>query len=338
MPHAVSYTLEALVRFYSLMCRLCRAFCSSGASSFKACKASVPSCSMSNVQQSSSPDISLLSPLLQRQWHHAKNAHLGDTVVKPHTHRKMWWTCDHCPDGQPHEWEATVNNRSSGTGCPFCANKAVCPHNSLAANAPTIAAQLSDCNEGTSHQYTVSSQKSVTWQCQHGHQWNARISSRTKRGTGCPVCYNTSRKVQTRIKHPTLSDSQHPMMQYYDWDLNAEAGLDPSKIRCRSNQSSNWICCQCPKGQPHRWQATIGSMYKGSGCPCCSGHKACICNSLQSLFPEVAAEWDHSRNTGTPSDCAAGSHEKVWWYNRARGSFQAAIKSRTKAHKNPRVL
>lgn len=109
MPHAVSYTLEALVRFYSLMCRLCRAFCSSRASSFKACKVSVPSCSMSNVQQSSSPDISLLSPLLQCQWHHAKNAHLGDTVVKPHTHRKMWWTCDHALMANP------MNGRQQST-------------------------------------------------------------------------------------------------------------------------------------------------------------------------------------------------------------------------------
>ena len=58
-------------------------------------------------------------------------------------------------------------------------------------------------------------------------------------------------------------------------------------------------------------------------------------NSLQSLFPDVAAEWGHSRNEGIPSDYTAYSGSKVWWYNKQRGSFQARISSRTYVQPKP---
>ena len=32
---------------------------------------------------------------------------------------EVWWSCDQCPEGLPHVWEATVDSRTSGTGCPF---------------------------------------------------------------------------------------------------------------------------------------------------------------------------------------------------------------------------
>ena len=59
-----------------------------------------------------------------------------------------------------------------------------------------------------------------------------------------------------------------------------------------------------------------------------------MCNSLQSLSPDVAAEWDYTRNAGTPDDYPAYSGSKVWWYNDKRGSFQARIGSRTYMRKD----
>ena len=289
------------------------------------------------ADQLAGPDISLLSPLLQCQWDHARNAYLGSIVIRPHTNMKIWWKCDQCPDGHPHEWEATVNSRSNGTACPFCANKNVCQHNSLAIQNPTIAAQFSNKNPGTAHDYTVSSNKVVIWECEYRHEWKVQISSRTSGKHGCPACFSINSKSKPKTRHPFLSDSQHTMMQKWDWEQNGKAGLDPSDIRCRSGIKANWICHQCPMGSLTGWQARVGNMYDGYGCPCCSGHQACICNSLQSLYPEVAAEWDHSRNAGTPSDYTASSHVKVWWITSKRGSFLATIHGRTGAYKDARA-
>ena len=49
--------------------------------------------------QQEGPDISLLEPALQKQWDHAANAHLGNMVIKSHSQKEVWWTCDQCPGG-----------------------------------------------------------------------------------------------------------------------------------------------------------------------------------------------------------------------------------------------
>jgi len=65
-------------------------------------------------QLDSGPDISLLADELQGQWHEQLNRHLGHVLIKPYSHRKVWWSCDQCPEGLPHVWEAHVHNRSQG--------------------------------------------------------------------------------------------------------------------------------------------------------------------------------------------------------------------------------
>lgn len=287
-----------------------------------------------NTHQQQGPDISQLSPLLQRQWDHAKNAHLGSILVKVHSRHKVWWSCDQCPMGFVHSWVTTVTHRSYGSSCPYCCNKAVCQHNSLATHAPAVAAQFSSRNKRTAHDYTFGTSQHVIWQCEHGHEWSAAVNSRTSHKTGCPECSALRRALQPRKRHPVLTNSQQPVMQRRDWNLNAKAGLDPSKITCSSRKRANWICHCCSKGQPHRWQAIVENVFRGTGCPCCAGRQPCKCNSLQSLFPKIAAEWDYIRNKGTPDDYTAFSAIKVWWYSDKRGHSLSAISSRTCAFAN----
>ena len=209
----------------------------------------------------------------------------------------------------------------------------MCRHNSLPTKAPHLVPEWSEDNERSPHDFAVSSNKKAWWRCKCGCEWETTIGHRTG-GRGCPDCAAVSRGGKHK-RHPTLAESQHEMLQLWDWGLNEEAGLDPGKLRCRSDKKAHWLCNNCPRGHPHRWQATVSHMYTAtsqgtSGCPCCEGLQACKCNSLQSLFPEVAAEWDYERNTGTPAKYAAQSHKKVWWYNSHRGPFKAGIQGRTK--------
>ena len=86
-------------------------------------------------QQQQGPDISRLHPLLQSQWNHAKNLHLGSVVITPGSNKQVWWTCGDCPHGHPHEWQAMVSDRTKGVrrtnsnGCPQCISRVVCAHN-----------------------------------------------------------------------------------------------------------------------------------------------------------------------------------------------------------------
>ena len=287
------------------------------------------------------PDISRLRPELQRQWDHGKNAHLGNIVITLGSNKKVWWTCDCCPLGLPHIWESSVANRagSQQQGCPFCASRAVCPHNSLPDNDPAVAAQWSENNPDSPECYTVKSNAKKLWRCEQcKFEWAASIVSRTSLSRGCPNCFRIREKGRQKQRQPPVTKSQHAMT-YWDWEENEQAGLSPSKLTCCSARKAHWICPKCPRGQPHRWDRPILALaYKsrGSGCPCCSGRKACICNSLQSLHPDIAAEWDYDRNEATPADYAAQSNKKVWWYNSKRGSFQSTIGNRT-ASKHKRV-
>lgn len=60
------------------------------------------------------PAISCVHPALQQQWDHAANIHLGPVDITPKNGRKVWWTCDQCPDVHLHRWEAVDGNSSNG--------------------------------------------------------------------------------------------------------------------------------------------------------------------------------------------------------------------------------
>ena len=221
--------------------------------------------------QSSGPDISLLSPLLQSQWDHAgANAHLGNILIKPYTHRKVHWICDQCPDGHQHRWLARVDDRSKGTGCPYCSGAAVCPHNSLARKGPHLVKEWDTArNIKSPHDYTVSSKHSAYWVCAKGHKWVTSINSRIHRQTSCPVCF----RAHDKPRAPSLAASSGNIMQVWDWEQNAAEGLDPHKLTSGSHRKVHF---KCPKSPLHQWSARIFNVTgsKESGCPFCSGRQS----------------------------------------------------------------
>ena len=292
--------------------------------------------------QQQSPDISRLDPALQQQWDHAANAHLGKIDIKPHSHRKVWWTCDQCPDGHLHRWEASVGHRTAGTGCPQCSGHKVCKHNSLATKAPRVAAQWDyEANVGNPGNVLAQSHHPVAWHCGVcGDKWDASPNARvSKNKAGCPTCGESARR-QKQIKHPTFAESQDPhnktILAGWDHVRNPLQGNYPHNITLKSSKQIFWLCHKCPAGQEHSWCAMPKHRMSRSkpGCPFCAGHAACKCNSLQALYPDIAAEWDYAENQGKPSDYTARSHHPAWWVSPEHGSWQQTISSRT----DPRLV
>ena len=137
-----------------------------------------------------SPDISFLSPKLQEQWHDEGNRHLGQMMVKPQSGLKAVWHCNECPAGQPHIWTATVQGRTRGTQCPYCSNKLVCLHNSLATIPPDQTQHWNHSkNEKSPDQLSAGSHFRAEWKCPECKwEWQARISGRVRITAGCPRC------------------------------------------------------------------------------------------------------------------------------------------------------
>ena len=63
-------------------------------------------------------DLQSTEPDLAKEWHQTRNGGLKPTEVTRSSSKKIWWQCSTHPD---HEWDAVVASRSTGTGCPICA-------------------------------------------------------------------------------------------------------------------------------------------------------------------------------------------------------------------------
>ena len=165
------------------------------------------------------------------------------------------------------------------------------------------------------------------WRCPKcGHSWQASVAKRVILNSGCPACI---RKSQSHKKQPTLTESRHPVMAEFDYELNSIYGFDADEVTLGSKKMVYWICSKCPQGKLHRWQASPQGRSKGQKCPYCSSRRACICNSLQTHFPHIAKEWDWERNELTPDQVTARSHFLAFWKTADGRSWEQTVNSRT---------
>ncbi|KAL3130332.1 hypothetical protein ABBQ38_008162 [Trebouxia sp. C0009 RCD-2024] len=258
------------------------------------------------------PDISLLEPALQKQWDHAANAHLGKL------------SSNHTP-----------KRRSSGRDCPQCSGRKLCKHNSLATKAPVVAARWDyEAKSGTPDDVVANTHQAFGWWCDVcGGKWKSSPDQRVRKGRrGCPH-YAALNRTKNWTRHPTFAECKHPLLAEWDQVRNTTQGYFQDQTRLQSSRKIWWLCDKCPAGQEHSWSARASSRTGSgkTGCPCCAGLAACKCNSLQALHPDIAAEWDHDRNTGQPSNYPASSTHFAWWSSCQHSSWEQTITSRTGA-------
>jgi hypothetical protein len=114
-----------------------------------------------------------------------------------------------------------------------------------------------------------------------------------------------------RASQTTLAGYPHLIAE---WHPSKNEELTPWDVVPGSNKKLWW---KCPKGPDHEWAAEPRFRTrpgKGTGCPCCSGHKVSITNCLATVCPELATQWHPTKNgTLTPRDLTSGSSKKVWW-------------------------
>ena len=278
------------------------------------------------------PDISRLSPELQSEWMSDKNHHLGNKVIKPYSNCKAWWSCSKCPDGHPHVWAARLDSRSYGKGCPYCSGKEVCKHNSLATKAAVQYWHKEKNLPLTPETVTAGSGFRALWVCPVcSYEWRCQVLVKVQHTSGCPECAKTHggrSKDGTRQKQPTFASCKHPLLSQWDHDLNAREGNYPESTTLGSNKRIWWTCDQCPKGKRHNWSAIAfnRTTARATGCPLCSHRLLCDCNSLQSLNPTLAADFDSKANGLTPNRVTANSSLKYRWLSDKPGAPLRSVK------------
>lgn len=268
------------------------------------------------IQGEKANSLLYLNPKLALEWHPTKNGSLLPEYVSVHSNKKVWWVCD-----KGHEWQAVINSRRDGVGCPYCADKrAIVGYSDLATVNPRLADEWHPTKNGKLLPYDVTekSNKFVWWRCKEGHEWRAMIYDRSN-GCNCPIC--SGHKVL--VGYNDLATLNYRLA--CEWHPTKNGNLSPSDVTCGSNKKVWW---QCEKG--HEWQAAVSSRSAGYGCPYCAGQKVIVgYNDLATINPELAAEWHPIKNGELkPYDVMAGAKRKVWWLGKCGHEWEAAIGSR----------
>ena len=60
------------------------------------------------------------NPTLMAEWNWEKNNELGldPKTLTCGSHQKVWWKCE-----KGHEWQAIIQSRNKGSGCPYCSGR-----------------------------------------------------------------------------------------------------------------------------------------------------------------------------------------------------------------------
>jgi hypothetical protein len=261
-----------------------------------------PYCSGRRVVEGKT-DLATMSPLLATEafgW--------DPRTVSQYSNLRRKWKCSN-----DHIYEASIDSRSRGRGCPYCSgNKVLKGFNDLASINPSVAAQAHGWDP-TSVSFGHSSFKD--WKCERGHTFKAKVSERNA-GIGCGICSN-------HIVVGGINDlkTTHP-------DLALELiSHNPTKISAGTRRRLQWRC-KCG----HTWFTTGDARRRGSGCPRCSGNVVNVgLNDLATLNPNLASQahgWD-------PTQIALFSNRKLEWRCEYGHLWKAQVSARSKGSNCP---
>ena len=256
-------------------------------------------------------------PEIATQWHPIKNGDLTPYDVTYGCAKKVWWQCE-----EGHEWKTPVFLRTSGYGCPRCANNRVY-ENSLSVDNPKMASEWHPTKNGnlTPDDVTLGCAKKVWWQCKNGHEWQTEIKTRAK-GHDCPFCSN-----QRACKDNCLATLRPETATF--WHPTKNGDLTPNDVTYGSAKTVWWLCPTCD----HEWQDPIHYLMGRVGkCPKCNRRRRRFKyeKRLAVTHPEVAKQWHPTKNGDlTPNDVTYGVNVKVVWQCEKGHEWITAINSRT---------
>ena len=208
------------------------------------------------------------NPKLAREWHPTKNTFTPNDITA-NSPERVWWQCS---KDKRHEWEAPVNSRNNGAGCPICSgHRLVVGINDLATLRPDLAKQWHPTKNKKNKPSDViaGSDKYAWWICPNDekHEWKARINNRIN-GNGCPFCAGKA----VLVGFNDLATVMPRLVK--EWHPTKNGEVTPQSVVAGCNKKVWW---KCERG--HEWQAAISKRSNGTRCPECFGES-------KTSFPE----------------------------------------------------
>lgn len=172
---------------------------------------------------------------------------------------------------------------------------------------------------------SVNSSKVICWKCSNGHTFKGKISTVFRRKNKCFYC--TGRAIASgendlQTLYPDLAS---------EFDI-LQNGITPDKISPKDTKAYIWTC---KNKHPSFRQQVNHRVTRQTICPYCSGRKIIKgLNDLETLYPEIAKEWDIEGNGGVlPQDVSAYTYNSYKWICPKGHSYAKKVVHRTRYHK-----
>jgi hypothetical protein len=261
-------------------------------------------------------DLPTTHPKLAGEFDKDRNAGQTPSDFSAGSNKKVWWIGD-CG----HSWHATVAHRASGTRCPVCDGKIVVSgFNDLNTTHPEIAKYWSQRNLPVESNSIHAGTPNKAWfTCEKRHEYKTAVNSKTRFNLGCPICSN-------KVLAPGVNDlaTTHPSIAA-KWHPLKNGSFTPSDFTIGSHHKAWFIC-----SLGHEYQQAIKSSLLFA-CNKCSGRVVVAGeNDLQTLRPDLAAEWNFELNDRIPADVMLGSDYKAWWIDQYAHVWQQGVQVRSR--------
>lgn len=234
-------------------------------------------------------DLATTHPELATEWHPEKNRELTPQQVVAGSSKAVWWICR-----KGHEWSATVNHRSAGTGCPKCANELQTsfPEQAILYYFKKIMS--------AENRYTEFGKEIDVWlpDLYAGIEYNGYWHRTNQEADAKKIAFFAERNIRIltvkegekeQIVGDTIEYRYSPNKDSLDWAIGSLFQLlHLTSPHIDSDEDSSEIYAQYIELEKQ--------------------------NSLAVKYPHIASEWHPERNGKLkPENISAHSDKKFWW-------------------------
>jgi hypothetical protein len=264
-------------------------------------------------------------PDLAKEWHPTENGKQSPKDFRPGSNKKVWWQCAKNPE---HEWRASINDRTSGTGCPNCRSSASAPELRIFLELKTIFPL-------TKHQKVIKGYEVDIYlpELKLGIEYDGRYWHRDK----TQLDKEKNRALQPditllRIRERGLEKLSPTDILMVSDDFTIEIIKEILKFALMLEESE--ICNYQDEIQFYlnrdKWAASQQFEQMQA-----DRNMVVFENSISFLFPELAKQWHPTKNLPLlPEHFTLGSHKEVWWQDYSGREWREEICHRVRKERN----
>lgn len=215
--------------------------------------------------------IGITHPEIAKTLHPHKNIYRIENLTQGSDSRSVWWLCPTCNS----EWQCSPFKRiQKNQTCPTCRAKQIPKVETLGYCYPHLIEEWHPTQNEPLDPFSITSYsgRQIWWRCKDcAHEWRTRAYSRTRAGSGCPICqrkkhHDYLRKIN-RIERENNLLVTHPHLEVA-WDAEKNHPLTLKHVTAKSNRQTWWCCTHCDHSFLKRTLDFIGRK-SDQICPSC---------------------------------------------------------------------